>query len=127
MPFGFKYVSVMNSLGCGGLCTAIGSSQAAGGTAINLASLSLAYSDYCDDESAVDHFIDQPVADGPELDFVAVGHVPELVGLDPGILEAFFQLFRELQLDGVAQLAPLLERLSVELQGLLSRLRRLAR
>ena len=106
---------------------AICSSQAAGGTAINLASLSLAYGDNRDDESAVDDFIDQPVADGAELDLVAVGHVPELVRLDPGILEAFFQLLGELQLDRIAQLAPLLERLSVELQGVLSRLRRLAR
>lgn len=103
------------------------SSQAAGGTAINLASLSLAYGDHRDDESAVDHFIDQPIADGTELDLVAVGHIPKLVGLDAGILEAFLQLLGELQLDCVSQLAPLLERLSVELQGVLSRLRRLAR
>lgn len=100
---------------------------AIGGVAINFASLSLAYSDHRDDESAVDHFIDQPVADGAKLDFVAVGHVPKLVGLDSGVLKPFFQLLGELQLDCVAQLAPLLERLSVELQGVLSRLRRLAR
>lgn len=104
-----------------------GGLQAANGAAIDLAALSLAYSDHRDDESAVDHFINQPIADGAELDLVAVGHVPKLVGLDPGILKAFFQLLGELQLDGVAQLAPLLERLSVELQGVLSRLRRLAR
>lgn len=101
--------------------------QALGGNIVRFTTLSLPYSDNRDDEPVVDHFIDQPVADGAELDLVAVGHVPELVGLDPGILEAFFQLFRELQLDGVAQLAPFLERLSVELQGVLSRLRRLAR
>lgn len=101
--------------------------HAAGGVAIDLAALSLAYGDHGNNQAAVDHFIDQPVADGAKLDFVAVGHVPELVGLDSRILKAFFQLFRELQLDGVAQLAPLLERLSVELQGVLSRLRRLAR
>jgi len=103
------------------------SSQAAGGTAINLAALSLAYSDHRYDKSAVNHFIDQPVADGAELDLVAVGHVPELIGLDSGILKTFFQLFGELQLDSVSQLAPLLECLGVELQGVLSRLRRLAR
>lgn len=101
--------------------------QAVCSAAIHLTSFSLAYSDDSDYESAVDHFIDEPVADGAEFDLVAIGHVPELVGLDAGILEAFFQLLGELQLDGIAQLAPLLERLSVELQGVLSRLRRLAR
>ncbi len=101
--------------------------QAICSTSIDLASLSLAHSDHRDYESAVDYFINQAIADGAELDLVAVRHVPELVGLNAGILEAIFQLLSELQLDGVAQLAPLLERLSVELQGVLSRLRRLAR
>lgn len=39
-------------------CIATGHLQAAGGTAIDLASLSLAYSDHSDDEPAVGHFID---------------------------------------------------------------------
>ena len=101
--------------------------QAADGAAINLTALSLAYRDHSNNQAAVDYFIDQPVADGAELDLVAVGHVPELVGFHSGVLKAFFQLLGELQLNGVTQLAPLLERLSVELQGVLSRLRRLAR
>lgn len=101
--------------------------HAAGGVAIDLAALSLAYGDHGNNQAAVDDLIDQPVADGTELDLVAVGHIPKLVGLDAGIIEALFQLLGELQLDGVAQLAPLLECLSIELQGVLSRLRRLAR
>lgn len=101
--------------------------QAAGGTAIDLAALALAHGDHGNNQAAVDHLIDQPVADGAQLDLVAVGHIPELVGLDSRVLKAFLELLGELQLDGVAQLAPLLERLGVELQGVLSRLRRLAR
>lgn len=101
--------------------------QAAGGAAIDLAALALTYGDHGNYQTAVDHFIDQAITDGAQLDLVAVGHIPEFVGLDPRILKALLELLGELQLYGFAQLTPLLECLGVELQGVLSRLRRLAR
>ena len=94
---------------------------------VNCVSVAASYRDNGDDQNAVIHHVNQPVADCPELDLVMVRRQGQLVFRNSWCLQSFSDLFLELGTHRAVQTLPFFEGVWTERKRIRQRTQRVAR